>query len=79
MGVLACDRQGCENIMCDYYSHTHGYLCYSCMNELKALNGTMTIRQFMSSPASTGGRSYEWENYEWENYVESEFKSRYED
>lgn len=79
MGVLACNRQGCENIMCDYYSHTHGYLCYSCLNELKALNGAMTIRQFMSSPASTGGQSYEWENYEWENYVESEFKSRYED
>ena len=73
MSILACDRQGCENIMCDYYSHTHGYLCYSCLNELKALNGAMTIRQFMSSPASTGGRSYEWENY-----VESEFKSRYE-
>ena len=70
MGVLACDRQGCENIMCDYYSHTHGYLCYSCLNELKAT----TILQFMSSPASTGGRSYEWENY-----VESEFKSRYEE
>ena len=86
MSILACDRQGCENIMCDYYSHTHGYLCYSCLNELKALNGAMTIRQFialngamtirqfMSSPASTGGRSYEWENY-----VESEFKSRYEE
>lgn len=74
MGVLACDRQGCENIMCDYISHTYGYLCYSCMQELKALSGSMTIRQFMNTEVSGNKRSYEWENY-----VESEFKSRYED
>ena len=73
MGVLACDRQDCENIMCDYISHTYGYLCYSCMQELKAASGALTIQQFMNTPAMSGGRSYEWENY-----VESEFKSRYE-
>ena len=73
MGVLACDRQDCENIMCDFVSRTHGYLCYSCMQELKDLNGSMTIRQFMNTSVSSNERSYEWENY-----VESEFKSRYE-
>lgn len=74
MGVLACDRLGCENIMCDYYSHTYGYLCYSCMQELKAANGALTIRQFMNTPSVDYNRSYEWENF-----VESEFKSRHED
>jgi hypothetical protein len=74
MGVLACDRQGCENVMCDYYSHTYGYLCYDCMQELKAISGSMTIRQFMACPAHHNTHSYEWDNY-----VESEFKSRYEE
>lgn len=74
MGVLACDRQDCSSIMCDYVSHTFGYLCYSCMQELKGLSGSMTIRQFMNTSASSSERSYEWENY-----VESEFKSRYEE
>lgn len=73
MGVLACDRQGCENIMADYVSHTFGYLCYECMQELKAISGSITIRQFMNTEVSGNKRSYEWENY-----VESEFKSRYE-
>lgn len=73
MGVLNCDREGCENIMCDFYSDTFGNLCYDCLQELKSLSGSMTISQFMNSPANTYKRSYEWENY-----VESEFKSRYE-
>ena len=30
MGVLACYRNGCTNIMCDRYSHEHGYICYDC-------------------------------------------------
>jgi len=74
MGVLACDRRGCENVMCDHLSQSFGYLCYSCMQELKSINGTLTIQQFMDSPAILYKRSYEWENY-----VESEFKSRYEE
>ena len=73
MGVLACDRQGCENIMCDYYSHTYGYICYQCLEELKACSGSSSIRQFMETP-STGYK----QSYEWENYVESEFKCRHE-
>jgi hypothetical protein len=51
MGVLNCDRKGCENIMCDYYSHTHGYLCWECRDEL--LNSYYqynSIYAFMGTP-----------------------------
>lgn len=36
MGVLACDRKGCENIMCDYYVPEVGYICYECKDEFTA-------------------------------------------
>lgn len=32
MGVLACNRLGCESIMCDFYSGEFGYICYHCIN-----------------------------------------------
>ena len=34
MGVLSCNRNGCQNIMCDRYSFTHGYICDDCFEEL---------------------------------------------
>jgi len=34
MGVLACDRKGCDNIMCDRLSHRYGYICNDCFEEL---------------------------------------------
>lgn len=52
MGVLACDRQGCENIMCDYYSHEHGYICWECLAELKT-KPFVNIGDFMSSNKET--------------------------
>lgn len=33
MGVMACSRRGCENIMCDVYINHIGYLCNHCINE----------------------------------------------
>ena len=33
MGVLACDRRGCDNIMCDTYIPTVGYICNECKEE----------------------------------------------
>jgi hypothetical protein len=33
MGVLACSRQSCENIMCDIYIPSVGYICNSCKEE----------------------------------------------
>lgn len=35
MGVLACSRKGCENIMCDTYVPEVGYVCKSCQQEFK--------------------------------------------
>jgi len=34
MGVLACDREGCENIMCDNFIKGR-YICNDCLNEFK--------------------------------------------
>ncbi len=71
MGVLACDRYGCENIMCDFYSHTYGYLCWECKNELE--NTPMTnFESFMQSAKCTYP-----DKSSWEESVNSEFRSRY--
>ena len=74
MGVLACDRKGCENIMCDNVSHERNeYLCEECKQELK--NGGFTdIDTFMGSERP----SYE-NNSAWEEYVDKVFVSKYED
>jgi len=49
MSVLKCDRNGCENIMCNRYSKIHGYICYECFEEL-VKNGINTdIYKFMRS------------------------------
>lgn len=73
MGVLSCDRNGCENIMCDFYSHTHGYLCYECKEELVGL-GPTNIEDFMQSEKWSP-----WVADDWKQAVDIEFKSRYED
>jgi len=35
MGVMACDRKGCSNILCDTYVSSVGYVCGSCKYEFK--------------------------------------------
>ena len=45
MGVLNCDRQGCDNIMCDRYSDKYGYLCWECYSEL--VNKKISVSEFM--------------------------------
>lgn len=70
MGVLACDRRGCERILCDHYSTTYGYLCYSCLDELKTLKGgggQMSIAEFMHTATCTY-------SYDSVAEVEEEFK-----
>ncbi len=47
MGVLACDRCGCGNIMCDRLSHFHGYICNECFSEL--CESGMQPQDFMDS------------------------------
>lgn len=34
MGVMACARDGCENILCNRYHSGFGYLCDECFEEL---------------------------------------------
>ncbi len=62
MSVLACDRKGCENVMCDRLSHEFGYICYECFDELVKLGVQTDIREFMRS--DKGSRAYH-------NYVAS--------
>lgn len=35
MGVMSCSRKGCENIMCDTYVKSIGYICNDCKSEFK--------------------------------------------
>jgi len=58
MGVLACDRAGCGNIMCDRYSSDFGYICDYCYEELKQSN--LPINIFMKTPKK------ELPNYDYE-------------
>lgn len=57
MGVLACNRNGCDKIMCDHYSAEHGYLCDECLSELKGKVGELTIAEFMESPKGEDKRN----------------------
>jgi len=50
MSVLECNRKDCENIMCDRYSTTHGYICYECFEELVNNGAETDIYKFMGSP-----------------------------
>jgi hypothetical protein len=50
MGVLACDRRGCENIMCDRCSSIHGYICNECFDELVGLGIHVDSYDFMDTP-----------------------------
>lgn len=51
MSVLACSRHGCENVMCDRYSDTYGYICEECFSELEVLSAhnNIDIAHFMQS------------------------------
>lgn len=54
MGVLACNRKGCDNIMCDRYSYAYGYICNDCFDEL-VNSGSMThIDNFMETVKKSG-------------------------
>ena len=47
MGVLACDRYKCKNIMCDRHSYHYGYICNECFEELVNLGPETNIASFM--------------------------------
>lgn len=48
MSVLACNRRGCDNFMCDHYSYHYGYICRNCLQELMD-NGPTNIEVFMGT------------------------------
>mgnify|MGYP003663382836 FL=1 len=74
MGVLACDRNGCENIMCDNVSDERKeYLCDECKQELKE-EGVCCIDNFMQSNKQQP-TSY---HQEWEDYIDELFTNRWE-
>jgi hypothetical protein len=49
MGVLSCDRNGCNNIMCDRHSREYGYICSECFDELIESGSETNIANFMQS------------------------------
>lgn len=52
MSVLACDRKGCDNVMCDRLSREYGYICNECFNELVELGPNTDIAEFMGQTNS---------------------------
>jgi hypothetical protein len=66
MSVLACDRRGCDNVMCDRYSHTYGYICNECFEELVALGANVDIEVFMKTPPIRNFHEYTRKKYEGE-------------
>ena len=47
MGVLACNRGDCENIMCLRGNSKYGYICDECFEELCYTD--ISIEEFMNS------------------------------
>lgn len=62
MGVMACDRRGCDSIMCDIYSDTYGYICDPCLSGLLTSNGT-NIKHFMEDDKNNDVDSQSWQEY----------------
>ncbi len=51
MSVLSCSKNGCDNVMCDRYSHTFGYICDECFARLSdmKLTNVNDIEKFLKS------------------------------
>lgn len=47
MSVLRCDRNGCQNILCDRYSSKYGYICSECFHELLMRGPLTDVSKFM--------------------------------
>lgn len=75
MSVLACDRRGCESIMCDRVSNTHGYICDECFDELSRVWPVTSIDQFMDSAK----REAEIDHDEAVEILSKKFPSRWEE
>ena len=53
MGVMACSRENCENICCENWIKDIGYICKSCLNELKEKHGSNVDFDAFSSSMET--------------------------
>lgn len=62
MGLMICERNNCENIMCDTYIDDIGYVCFDCQDEFKEfLEGDdftegvirKALKEFMSTEKET--------------------------
>ena len=47
--MSACDRKGCNNVMCERFSHEYGYICWECFNELVLSGPETNIGVFMNT------------------------------
>lgn len=73
MGVMACYRDECGNIMCKRYSREHGYICNECFNELRDIGFWVHIEDFMHTPKRL--RTYDQTNKsQWELLLNNTFK-----
>lgn len=52
MSVLACNRKCCDQIMCDRYSYTYGYICNECFSELVSRGVQTDVGEFMDTKKS---------------------------
>jgi hypothetical protein len=68
MGVMSCNRSGCDRVCCDHYSSNYGYLCYGCREELKD-KGPCNVAEFMA----TAPRKLS-DDKAWNRYVDDEFE-----
>lgn len=59
MGVMECDRKGCNNIMCKKHSSKYGYICEECFNELCASKLPIHIFMYTNKQAKL---EYNYEN-----------------
>lgn len=53
MGLMMCNRNECENILCDRYSPRFGYICDSCFEEFVNGYQKVDIEHFMSTEPGT--------------------------
>ncbi len=58
MGVLTCNRKGCDHIMCDFYSYKFGYICGDCLIELR--DSGLDTATFMATE-KTEGKQYNYD------------------
>lgn len=60
---MGCNRKGCNNVMCDKYSTTFGYICYECYYE--GIGQDLSVLEFMKTDKNTfkQTRETEFEHY----------------